>query len=106
LGLAKLNVQADSLATLGLKQSNTMDINLLTNKAILLINNKKVASKYIKHLRDNFSSIEMYSYYQEKYKWTDHIMSRVWWDACDMSIKNFSPKKQIMLQKFNHDHIA
>jgi hypothetical protein len=104
--LAKLNVQADTLATLGLKQHPTTDVYLSTDRAVLWIDNKKVGSKFTKHLRNKFSSIQMYSHYQDKYKWTDNTLKAIWWEAHGKALYCYSTKKQTIIQKFIHERIA
>jgi ribonuclease HI len=47
--LAELNVQADLLATKGLKKQTEKDIVLTNNKAVIFIQKKKVRSRFTSH---------------------------------------------------------
>jgi hypothetical protein len=99
-------VQADKLATLGLKQHPTTDIYPPTDRAVLWIDNKKVGSKFTKNLRNKFSSIQMYSHYQDKYKWKNNTLKAIWWEAHGKAIGCYSTKRQTIIQKFIHEQIS
>jgi predicted RNA-binding Zn-ribbon protein involved in translation (DUF1610 family) len=82
------------------------DFNLQSDKAILLIDGKKVASKHTKQLRENFSATEIYSYYQEKYLWSDHIIRQIWWETHGNAFFRFGSDARTSIQKFIHNRMA
>jgi hypothetical protein len=104
--MAILNIKADSLATKGLQSAFIRDIVLPTDKAILYLNNKKVASNFTLHLREKFSATQMYQYYQEKHGWSNHIMDKIWWEAHGAAIETYGLNKRMTIHKFIHDRAA
>jgi ribonuclease HI len=104
--ISALNVQADLLATKGLKKSTPKDFNLTTDKAIVHIAGKKVASNYNKHLRESFSSIQMHDYFKNKYAWSNHTIKRIWWEAHDAALSKMGPGRKMTIHKFIHRRIA
>jgi hypothetical protein len=62
-----MNIDADKLATSGLDKSPVKDFNQDTDKAFLLLDNKKVASHYVKYIKEKYSATHLYNYYHETY---------------------------------------
>jgi hypothetical protein len=92
--LAELNIKADTLATAGLHQSLVRDFNLSSDKAILVLHGKKVASNYTQFLRETFSASQMYAHYQDKYGWSRQLMAKIWWEAHERALNGFGQAKQ------------
>jgi hypothetical protein len=103
---AELNVQADFLATQGLEKRAVKDIILTNDSAVIFINNKKVTSHYIKHLRDCYSANQMYEYYQGKYQWNHTTIGKIWWEVHGAAFKYFGREQRVTIKKFIHGRSA
>jgi hypothetical protein len=102
----RLNVEADKLATTAIYRSKVSNVMLPGNKTRLLINNKEVTSKFTKTLRDTFHATRMHKYYQETYKWTNHTIEDIWWQAHGKAILQFTAGQRTSIQKFVHKRMA
>jgi hypothetical protein len=65
-----MNIEADSLVTIGLQKPPVTDFLQETDRAILFLDDKKVALHFVKHIWDKYSSIQLYEYYQEACRWS------------------------------------
>jgi hypothetical protein len=100
-----LNVQADKLATLGLKEKSKKPIQLPGDRIQLLINDKPVTSHHSKTITNNFHSIQMHKFFKDKYKWSDNTMEGIWWEVHGKTILTFTDRQQTTIQKFLHDRL-
>jgi hypothetical protein len=105
-GMALLNTEADKYATKGLIQKKVQQIKLSTNKAILILQGKKLSANYTRHLRDIFSATQLHEYYTQKYSWANGTIKAIWWDAHGVAIKTFGEGQRATVLKYLHGLIA
>ena len=102
---ANLNVEADKLATIGLMQKTIKPISLPLDRAQVWTNNKQITSKHTKQLREIYHSMEMYEYYQEKFKWNHKTMNCIWWEVHRKALHNLTEGKRTTILKFIHERL-
>jgi hypothetical protein len=105
-GMAVLNVEADKCATIGLNKTKVKQLRLPTDKAILIMQGKKVSANYKSHLRDIFSATQLHEYYTQKYSWSHETIKNIWWDAHGLAIESFGAGQRATALKIIHGRIA
>jgi hypothetical protein len=101
-----MNIEADKLATSGLDKSPVKDFNQDTDKAFILLDDKKVASHYVTHIREKYSATQLYNYYHETYNWSNNQLQSIWWEVHEKALKNFSEATKTTIKKFIHNRAA
>jgi Zn finger protein HypA/HybF involved in hydrogenase expression len=101
----KLNVEADKLATTGIREKVKGTVHLPGNEASLFIMEKEVTSNYSMSLRDAFHSVKMHVYLKEKFEWTNRIIETVWWEVHGKAINKSPKKSKKMIQKYIHNRL-
>jgi hypothetical protein len=87
------------LATKGLSSIVVKDIIANTDKAIFTLDEKRVASHY-KKILETIRAIQMNTYFQVKYRWSDATVKTIWWDIHGSAIMGFPITKRVSIQKF------
>jgi hypothetical protein len=105
-GMALLNTEADKYATKGLLQNKVQQINLPTDKAILIMQFKKLSANYTQHLRDSFSATQLHKFYSQKYSWSNKTIKAIWWDAHGGASTTFGEGQRATVLKYLHGRIA
>jgi hypothetical protein len=104
---SRLNVEADRLATLFMKEDQTRrPIAKLfpSAKAQLIINDAPVTRKIPQAIRLTDGSIEIRKYLLERNLWTEHILGNIYWEAHGASHSYHRPQ-QCYLIKLCHHHL-
>jgi hypothetical protein len=100
-----INIQADKMATEGLKKNNVSNILLPGDRIQILINGNQVGSNHTRILRNCYHSAQMYTYFQEKYKWKDTIINKIWWEVHGKAMLPLQDCKRTIIQKFIHNRL-
>jgi Zn finger protein HypA/HybF involved in hydrogenase expression len=48
----------------------------------------------------------MYTYYENRYKWSQNTIQKVWWDAQRLALDCFGSDAKTSIQKFIHNRMA
>jgi ribonuclease HI len=103
---ARMNVEADHLATQALKMKTIKEtVYLPTDKAVILLHNKPITSNRTKTLRNAHQSINIRKYMKESNNWTDSQIETIWWKVHDKSLTKLSQGKQMIIHKFVHSQL-
>jgi ribonuclease HI len=103
---AKLNIEADALATYGLRMRNMKsNINLPSSKAIITIHGLQITAKRTSILRNAFQSMQLRQYMKTSNNWTDKQTEQIWWKMHGNALNPFSEGKRMILQKYLHNQL-
>jgi hypothetical protein len=102
---AELNVMADQLAEEAMKLTQMEHYSLPNTKAELFLDNLFICKNHKQTLRDAYQSIDMHSYYQEKYGWSNHITENMWWMIHGKAFPNFNASVQSTIIKYIHGRL-
>jgi hypothetical protein len=104
---AKLNIQADKLATKSLnsKPNKKKIPEVYLAEATLTINNKQVTSQHSKIMRRIYHSIDIRKYLETANKWKGDTIDTIWWSAHYKAINRLNFGKRRIIQKFIHNRL-
>jgi ribonuclease HI len=103
---AKLNIEADKLATKSLSIKQQMKSPPALANASLEINNLLVTYKHKHILRKLYHSMQLREYMVEVNNWSDKDPDNIWWEVHEASIRGLSTAKRQFIQKFIHKKLA
>jgi hypothetical protein len=75
---------------------------LHTEAIDLIINNQKVSSNYLEALREASAKPMLWTYYKEKYNWSDNCINKIDWKAHGIAISYLNGRKQKTTLQFIH----
>jgi hypothetical protein len=101
---ATLNIRADVLATIALKNDNVPIFPLLSN-ATLMIEGKQITASHNETIRKNFASIRTRKYLQDKHGWKDQTIEQIWWLTHEKAIQCRTSEQRIYIQNFIHNKL-
>jgi hypothetical protein len=103
---AKLNIEADRLASLPLKQVPQASYqDFCANHVSLFVDSEPVTAKIKTILRTSHLKAPLKRHLQKQYKWSDNTINNIWWSAHGKAIKNLSFKDRLIVQKFIHNYL-
>jgi hypothetical protein len=97
---ARLNIEADSLATESMRLRTATPVDLPNRQATLLIDGKPVTSHHTAQIREAFQLLELRQHYNIQNSWEDSTFDKIWWEVHGAALSCFRPGQQTTLKKF------
>jgi hypothetical protein len=99
---ARLNIQADQLATNQQKLMQKPETAVSTSFHHLVIDNHFITRESQRWLLDSASSIPIQQYYQDKYGWSTKTFHSIDWDIQHKVLRRYGEIDQRRILKFVH----
>jgi hypothetical protein len=102
---ARVNCEADGLATASLRQPNISQLETPNTVAKLTINNKPVTSHHTKTIKQVYHTIALRKYLKESNNWSDYTFESIWWSVYGKCIMTLPNGNQTTMQKLIHKRL-
>lgn len=99
---------ADELASVARQESTIEPSKYLLPTAVnamLNINEMPITLKYQECIRDAYWTNKLFSYYESKFHWEDHVIQQIHWTSFDEALRKLSHSDIQRIQKYNINHL-